>query len=148
MSNHIHLLLTPNEQDAVSKVMMHLGRSYVQFFNAKYKRTGPLWEGRHKASLIFDEQYLLSCYRYIEMNPVKAKMVPIPNQYPWSSVHFNAYSRQDDLITPHEIFLKLQTKNLTAQEVYKQEILNRQVKERDQTITDALSRNKPIGESL
>lgn len=87
MTNHLHLLITPNEEQGVSKAMQMLGRYYVQYFNYCYRRTGTLWEGRYKATLIDSEAYLLTCMRYIELNPVRAGMVDHPSQYPWSSYH-------------------------------------------------------------
>lgn len=75
MTNHTHLLISPREQGAIGKVMQSLGRYYVQYFNDCYQRTGTLWEGRYKATLIDDKQYLLTCMRYIELNPVRANMV-------------------------------------------------------------------------
>jgi len=71
MTNHVHLLITPQEEDGISKVMQMLGRYYVQYYNYTYKRTGTLWEGRYKATLIDSEAYLLTCMRYIELNPVR-----------------------------------------------------------------------------
>lgn len=82
MTNHAHLLVTPATPDGISRVMQSVGRRYVQYVNFSYKRTGTLWEGRHKASLIQTQTYLLSCYRYIELNPVRAGMVERPGDYP------------------------------------------------------------------
>jgi putative transposase len=76
MTNHVHLLMTPSRQDSISLVMQSQGRRYVQYVNQRYRRTGTLWEGRHKASLIDGEEYLLTCMRYIEMNPVRAGTPP------------------------------------------------------------------------
>ena len=90
MTNHVHLLLTPQREDSLSKVIQMLGRYYVQYFNYTYKRTGTLWEGRYKATLIDSEVYALVCYRYIELNPVRAEMVGHPAAYPWSSYPYNA----------------------------------------------------------
>ena len=90
MTNHTHLLISPREQGAIAKVMQSLGRYYVQYFNYCYQRTGTLWEGHNKAALIDDKQYLLTCMRYIELNPVRANMVPHPRSYTWSSYHANA----------------------------------------------------------
>ena len=73
MTNHVHLLVTPHTEEGIGKMMQVLGRYYVQYFNHRYKRTGTLWEGRYKATLIDTEQYLLTCMRYIELNPVRAK---------------------------------------------------------------------------
>jgi len=87
--------------------MQALGRFYVQALNKKYKRTGPLWQGRYKASLVQDDSYLLTCYRYIELNPLRARMVEAPDDYPYSSYHHNALGQQDELITPHPLYLSL-----------------------------------------
>ena len=85
MKNHIHLLITPHYKDSISRVIQHMGRQYVRYINKTYSRTGTLWEGRHKGSLVDAEHYLLTCYRYIELNPVTAGIVTRPDMYPWSS---------------------------------------------------------------
>ncbi|MGC2047550.1 MAG: transposase, partial [Gallionella sp.] len=90
MTNHVHLLITPHEEQSLSKALQMLGRYYVQYYNHCYQRTGTLWEGRYKATLIDSEAYLLTCMRYIELNPVRAGMVAHPSEYPWSSYHHNA----------------------------------------------------------
>lgn len=107
MSNHVHLLLTPTIPDGVSKLMQCLGRSYVRYFNTKHQRTGTLWEGRFKSSLIQSSQYLLQVYRYIELNPVRANMVTHPLQYRWSSHHYNATNKTTSLLTPHSEYIEL-----------------------------------------
>jgi putative transposase len=86
MTNHVHLLMTPSELISIPKVMQSVGRRYVQYINKTYRRTGTLWEGRYKASIIDAEAYLLACYRYIELNPVRASMVEHPIDYPWSVI--------------------------------------------------------------
>ena len=106
MSNHTHLLVTPTEADSISLTMQVVGSTYAQFINKKYKRTGSLWEGRHKPSLIDTEQYLLACYRYVEMNPVKAGIVQHPGQYQWSSYLNNALGRTG-MVKPHQIYTQL-----------------------------------------
>jgi putative transposase len=90
MTNHVHLLITPYSENGISKVMQSLGRFYVQYFNYQYRRTGTLWEGRYRATLLDSEQYLLICSRYIELNPVRAGMVLHAGEYPWSSYRCNA----------------------------------------------------------
>jgi putative transposase len=107
MTNHIHLLMTPFERDSIQRVLQHLGRQYVQYINKTYRRSGSLWEGRHKGSMIIDELYLLRCYRYIELNPVTACMVNKPEEYPWSSFHCNALNNVDNLIHRHDEYMKL-----------------------------------------
>lgn len=107
MTNHVHLLMTPDGEAGISKVMQSLGRRYVQYFNYRYCRTGTLWEGRYKAALLDTEPYLLTCYRYIELNPVRAGMVARPEAYHWSSYRCNALGEPDSLVTPHELYLRL-----------------------------------------
>lgn len=108
MSNHVHLLCTPMTDNlGVSQMMQSLGRQYVRYFNDTYKQTGTLWEGRFKSSLVCTSSYLLNVYRYIELNPVRAKMVDKPSQYKWSSYHHNALGVLSELCTPHEIYLQL-----------------------------------------
>ena len=86
MTNHVHLLMTPNKGDGIAKTMQSLGRRYVVYINQTYRRTGTLWEGRYKAALIDSENYLLTCYRYFELNPVRAEgMVDHAGKYRWSS---------------------------------------------------------------
>jgi putative transposase len=94
MTNHVHLLMTPKDNVGISRVMQHLGRLYVLYINRTYRRSGTLWEGRHKASLVNAEEYLLTCYRYIELNPVAAGMVNTPEQYRWSSYRWHAWGNK------------------------------------------------------
>lgn len=108
MTNHVHLLITPNTELGLGKTMQMLGRYYVQYFNHTYQRTGTLWEGRYKATLIDSELYLLTCYRYIELNPVRAEgMADHPSGYPWSSYRYNALGQEDALVTPHAEYINL-----------------------------------------
>jgi len=118
MTNHVHLLMTPETENGLSKVMQSVGRRYVQYFNYTYRRTGTLWEGRYKATLIDTERYLLTCYRYIELNPVRAKMVTQPEMYPWSSFHCNALGFLDEMISPHSLYLALGSTDKKRQRVY------------------------------
>ena len=107
MTNHIHILCTPKTDNGIGKMMQSLGRMYVGYFNHTYQRTGTLWEGRYKSSIIQSERYLLAVYRYIELNPVRADMVISPSEYSWSSYNFNALGIVNDLITPHQEYLVL-----------------------------------------
>ena len=107
MTNHTHLLMAPTGGDGISRVMQSLGRRYVQHVNRIHARTGTLWEGRHRASLVEAEAYLLACYRYIELNPVRAGMVEHPAEYRWSSYRSHACGEPDDLLSPHPLYLAL-----------------------------------------
>jgi putative transposase len=101
MTNHVHLLLTPDRLDGPSLLMKHLGQRYVQYVNRVYSRSGTLWEGRFRSSIVQSQRYLLRCQCYIELNPVRAGMVAHPGDYPWSSYRSNVQSPSSRLITPH-----------------------------------------------
>lgn len=107
MTNHVHLLVTPLEEHSLSSAIQMIGRYYVQYFNRSYQRTGTLWEGRYKATLIDSEAYALGCYRYIELNPVRVGMVRHPRDYPWSSYRFNALGEPDMLVVPQAMYRAL-----------------------------------------
>ncbi len=107
MSNHVHLLVTPHDKDAVSRMLQYVGRRYVPYINHTYGRTGTLWEGRFKASLVNAPEYLLTCYRYIELNPVRAEMVETPEQYRWSSYRSNALGEAVSVLRAHDLYLAL-----------------------------------------
>ena len=107
MTNHVHLLLTPEHAHGTSCLMKHLGQRYAQYVNRRYERSGTLWEGRFRSSIVQSESYLLRCYRYIELNPVRAGMVRHPRDYRWSSHSANADGNPCRLITPHSRFLAL-----------------------------------------
>ena len=109
MGNHTHLLVTSHEAGAVSAAMHRLGQCYVQAFNRKHQRTGPLWEGRFKSCLVDSESYVLMVYRYIELNPVRAAITDCPVRYPWSSVQGNLGIMKNPLLTPHPVFRALAT---------------------------------------
>lgn len=105
MTNHVHLLLTPVQAGSLGGLMKALGQRYVQYVNRTYRRSGTLWEGRFRSCLMQDEAYVLACYRYIELNPVRAGMVVHPAEYRWSSYRANAQGEADALLTPHELYL-------------------------------------------
>jgi len=99
--------MTPQHPDGMAKVMQAIGRRYVHHINTTYQRTGTLWEGRYRASLVEAEPYLLACVRYIELNPVRARMVQDPGHYPWSSYRWHACGQPDPVITDHALYLAL-----------------------------------------
>lgn len=107
MTNHVHILVTPGAPYSIMHMMQDLGRKYVRYFNYTYKRTGTLWEGRYKASLVDSEAYLLTCMRYIELNPVRANMVAHPSEYKWSSYAINATGKINYIIEPHPHYQSL-----------------------------------------
>ncbi|MFO1507657.1 MAG: transposase [Lysobacterales bacterium] len=120
MTNHVHLLVTPENESGIGRTMQALGRRYVQYFNHTCQRTGTLWEGRYKATLIGSEAYLLTCTRYIELNPVRAGMVSHPSEYPWSSYRHTALGQADDLVTAHSLYRGLGRSDEERHSAYRQ----------------------------
>jgi putative transposase len=110
MTNHVHLLMTPDAEKSIGQVMQSVGW---------YRRTGTLWEGRYKATLIDAEDYLLNCYRYIELNPVRAGMVNHPGAYPWSSYRCTALGKENCLVTPHALYGQLGLNEAECQQCYR-----------------------------
>lgn len=107
MDNHVHLLLTPGSDGATGRFMQSVGVRYVGWFNRRYGRTGTLWEGRYRASVIDADEYLLACQRYIELNPVRAGMVAGPAQFAWSSHAVNAGGNPETVLQPHAVYRAL-----------------------------------------
>ena len=124
MTNHVHLLVTPGSERSLPLLMQAMGRNYVQRLNVRYARTGTLWEGRYKASLIQDSNYLLACQRYIELNPVRARMAAAPGDYPHSSYAHNACGFDDALLTPHACYLDLAADHSARQRAYRRLFCN------------------------
>lgn len=107
MPNHVHLLATPLDSIGLGRMMQWIGRYYVPYFNLKYERVGTLWQGRYKATVIDSERYFMSCSRYIELNPVRAGIVLLPEEYPWSSYAHHVGVKPDPLITDHALYWAL-----------------------------------------
>ena len=119
MTNHVHLLLTPSSENAISRLLQYLGRIYVRYFNFAYARSGTLFEGRFKSSPVQQERYLLTCLRYIELNPVRAGMVTDPGDYQWSSYRMHAFGIAASLWSPHEAYLALDGDKGARQRTYR-----------------------------
>ena len=107
MDNHFHLLATPATSEGLPLMMQAVGRRYVRHVNSTYQRTGSLWEGRYKSTLIETERYLLACMAYIDLNPVRAGMVAQAKDYPWSSHRHYVGLTVDKLVTPHALYWEL-----------------------------------------
>lgn len=120
MTNHVHLLVSSAAADGVGALMKALGQRYVQYVNRTYRRSGTLWEGRFRSCLTQEEQYLLACQRYIELNPVRASMVEHPAEYPWSSYRANAQGETNPLIEPHPLYLALGADPSARQAAYRE----------------------------
>lgn len=145
MTNHVHLLLTPVKAELVPKLVISLGRRYVQYINRTYRRTGTLWDSRYKSSLVQAEIYLLTCQRYIELNPVRAAMVEDPAHYRWSSYRANGLGQADVMVTPHSLYQALGRTGTERQAAYR--ALFRAHLDRDaiDDIRLAINQNQPLG---
>ena len=155
MTNHVHLLLTPPaEVESVPRLLIMLGRRYVQYINKAYRRTGTLWDSRYKSSSIQSEAYLLSCQRYIELNPVRAGMVDDPAHYRWSSYRSHALGAGDPvaalsqpLITPHLLYLGLGADAESRQAAYRALFRSELYWEAISHIRLALNQSQPLGDA-
>jgi putative transposase len=107
MTNHVHLLVTPKKHDSAGNLMKRLGQRYVQYINRTYQRSGTLWEGRFRSSIVQQEDYLMLCQRYIEMNPVRAGIVKHPGEYRWSSYQVNGQGSTSNMVNQHYLYLNL-----------------------------------------
>ncbi|MEJ2389460.1 MAG: transposase [Chromatiaceae bacterium] len=147
MTNHVHLLLTPENATAVPRLIISVGRRYVQYINHTYGRTGTLWDSRYKSSLVQAETYLLLCQRYIELNPVRAGMVSDPGEYPWSSYRANALGQANAILSPHPVYLALSPDD-TARFVRYRNLFRTALDE--EPLADlrmALNQDQPVGNS-
>lgn len=145
MTNHVHLLITPQDKVGPSRLMQYVGRRYVPYVNHTYSSSGTLWEGRFKANLVQEETYLLRCMRYIELNPVRAKMVRTANQYGWSSYRGNALGRADPLLSPHPIYLRLAAQPARRQAAYRALFKERMTDDERDRIDAAWQTGTPLG---
>jgi len=107
MTNHVHLMLTPDSANALSAAMQAVGRKYVRYFNHRYERTGGLFDGRFRSMMVDSEVYWLTCMRYVEFNPVRAGLVAMPEEYRWSSYPAHAFGEPNALLVPHSLYLGL-----------------------------------------
>jgi putative transposase len=119
MTNHVHLLLTSADSNGPALLMRALGQRYVRYFNDRYRRTGTLWEGRFRSTIVDTDSYFLACSRYIERNPVRAGIVDDPGAYQWSSYRRNAFGENDGVVTPHPLYTSLGADSDTRRIVYR-----------------------------
>lgn len=145
MTNHVHILATPQDEHGPGMMMKAVGERYVRYLNERYGRSGTLWDGRYRSCLIEDETYLLVCHRYIELNPVRAGMVSHPSLYRWSSHKCNAHAETDQIITPHRLFTSLHSDELARRHAYR-ELFSVAVKHSDVAqLRDATNNNYACG---
>jgi putative transposase len=145
MTNHLHLLLTPESKEQLAVFMQAMANKYVRYFNAKHRRTGTIWEGRYKSCLVDSEQYLFTLYKYIEMNPIKANMVESLIDYPWSSYAHHALGQADALISEHPLYQTL-GKNIEARcDAYQALFDGLDITKQNECITQATARGEAYG---
>lgn len=145
MPNHLHLLATPSDDIGLGKMMQWIGRHYVPYFNAKYQRTGTLWQGRYRATVIDSEQYFLLCSRYIESHPVRAGLASSAEEYPWSSISHHVGVKPDPLITDHPVFWALGNTPFDREANYKA-LLDLGISQREvDTLSEATLKGWPLG---
>jgi putative transposase len=118
MTNHVHLIATPQVENALSLTMKNVDETYVRYFNRRYERTGGLYEGRYRSLPIDSERYWFTCMRYVELNPVRAGMVTTPEKYRWSSSRFHILGESDDLVVPHQMYLALGSAGAARQQCW------------------------------
>lgn len=146
MTNHVHFMVTPERADSISFATKVIGSRYAQYFNRTYGRSGTLWEGRHKSSLVQSGKYFLTCLRYIELNPVVANMVTKPEQYKWSSYLCNAWGR-GGIVVHHEEYLRLGENVEDRLDAYRELFRYSLSSEDVHIIEDASRYNRPVGDS-
>ena len=145
MGNHFHLLATPQTAEGLQQMMQAVGRRYVRYFNDNQKRTGTLWEGRYKSTLIQTERYLLACMAYIDLNPVRAGLVAQARDYPWSSHAHCIGLRTDKLLTPHPLFWALGNTPFAREAAYAQLVQAGVSATQQQALTDSALRGWALG---
>jgi putative transposase len=147
MPNHVHLLMTPQFPDSCARFMRRVGQLQAQHINLKYERTGSLWEGRFKSSLVQSQSYVLACYRYIELNPVRARLVSKPTDYRWSSFMANAAGIPDPLISPHAEYLALGRSHSSRLKAYAEMVGGSTASEQEDEIRHAIRGGFALGDS-
>jgi putative transposase len=146
MTNHFHLLATGNARGSIGRMVQSIGRKYVPRFNRQQGRTGALWERRYHGNVVDSARYALTALRYIELNPCRAKMVPRPSDYIWSSYLHHAHGKPDDLVSPHSAYLCLSADPHQRRETYRK-ICDEPLSEDElKTIRDAARGGWPLGD--
>ncbi len=145
MTNHVQLLLTPRKAKTMQRLIISLGRRYVQYIKRSHHRTGTLWDSGYKSSLVQAETYLLACQRYIELNPVRAAMVDDPAHYRWTSYRANGLGEADAQLTPHPLYLVLGDSDKERQANYRALFRAQLDRAAIDDIRLALNQNQPLG---
>jgi putative transposase len=147
MSNHFHLLVTPQTAEGLPKMMQAVGHTYVGYFNRAQLRSGTLWDGRYKSTVIQTERYLLACMAYIDLNPVRAGMVEQPQDYPWSSHAHYRGTLADSVVTPHPLFWELGNTPFAREAAYAELVQSGINPVQQAALTDATMQGWALGEA-
>ena len=147
MDNHLHLLLTPQRDQALPKMMQAVGRRYVQTFNQRHGRTGTLWEGRYRATVLQAERYLLACMVYIDLNPVRNLGLADPKDHPWSSHAHYLGLRTDRLVTPHALYWALGNTPFAREAAYAELVHQGIAADQQGALTDATLSGWALGDA-
>jgi putative transposase len=146
MTNHVHLVATPSRPDSLALVMQAVGRQYVRYFNRRHGRTGTLWEGRYRASIIQEDRYFLACQRYVEMNPVRAGLVVMPEAYEWSSHAHHRGLVADQLVSPHNLYWALGNTPFEREAAYRRLFEEQLPAVEEKSLGEALVRGHALAE--
>ncbi|MDQ6880804.1 MAG: transposase [Pseudomonadota bacterium] len=146
MTNHFHLLATPSTVDGIPLLMQAVGRSYVRSFNQQQGRSGTLWEGRYRSTLIEADRYFLACMAYIDLNPVRAGLVAAPRDYPWSSHAHYVGLRGDPMITSHAVYWELGNTPFAREIAYAEMVAAGLTIQQQQVLTASMHSGWPLGE--
>jgi putative transposase len=145
MTNHVHLLLSAHEADGCAHLLKSVGELYARYFNKTHRRSGYLWEGRFKSCLVQSENYVLSCYRYIDLNPVRAGLVRRADEYRWSSYRFNAIGEASAYLSPHDEYRRLGSAPAERQAMYREIVAEAQGQEALKEIRNATNGGYVLG---
>ena len=145
MDNHLHLLMTPEQDSSMAKCMQGVGRSYVRRFNQKHGRTGTLWEGRYRSTVLEAQRYVLLCMVYMDLNPVRAGLVHAPEAYAWSSHGHYIGLRNDKWLTPHPLVWSLGNTPFAREAAYADLVRHGLTQKQHQDLSDSALKGWVLG---
>ena len=145
LDNHFHMLLTPPSDEAMSLMMQSVGRTYVRYFNKRHNRSGTLWEGRYKSSLVDSEAYLLTCMAYIDLNPVRAGLAESAEAFNWSSYKHLSGQKIDKLVTPHALYWGLGNTPFAREAAYAEFVASGLSESIQKDLTESALKGRVVG---
>jgi len=147
MPDHFHVLSTPQTANGLSVMMQGVGRRYVRYFNQRHQRSGGLWEGRFRSTVVESERYFLACMAYLDLNPVRAGIVTRPSDYRWSSYGHYAGLRNDPLVTPHPLYWQLANTPFAREAAYAELVSQGLSPAQQETLRDSVVKGWALGEA-